>query len=70
MKLTKGPDSPQSGEGTTHEVRSLPTKVRGVDKGPDNAPGLQDIYSLEERVGQWRLDVYGTMKRSSLFYMI
>ena len=44
MKLTKGPDSPQSGEGTTHEVRSLPTKVRGVDKGTDNAPGLQDIF--------------------------
>ena len=50
MKLTKGPDSPQSGEGTTHEVRSLPTKVRGTDKGTDkgadNAPGLQDIYIL------------------------
>ena len=55
MKLTKGTIWPQSGEGTTHEVRSLPTKVRGVDKGvdkgADNAPGLQDIYSLEERVG-------------------
>ena len=44
MKLTKGPDSPQSGEGTTHEVRSLPTKVRGADKGTDNAPVLQDMY--------------------------
>ena len=51
MRLTKGPDWPQSGEGTTHEVRSLPTKVRGADKGTDNAPGLQDIYSLEERIG-------------------
>ena len=51
MKLTKGTIWPQSGEGTTHEVRSLPTKVRGPDKGTDNAPGLQDIYSLEERVG-------------------
>ena len=28
MKLTKGPDSPQSGEGTAHDVRSLRTKVK------------------------------------------
>ena len=51
MKLTKGTIWPQIGEGTTHEVRSLPGKVRRTDKGADNAPGLQDIFSLEERVG-------------------
>ena len=48
MKLTKGTIWPQSGEGTTHEVRSLPTKVRGTDKGVDNAPGLLDIYSVKK----------------------
>ena len=51
MKLTKVTDSPQSGEGTMHEVPRLRTKVGGADKGTDNARGLLDIYSLGIKVG-------------------
>ena len=46
MKLTKVTESPQSGEGTMHEVPRLRTKVRGVDKGTDKPRPLENIYSL------------------------
>ena len=46
MKLTKVTISPQSGEGTMHEVPRLRTKVRGVDEGTDKPRALKDIYSL------------------------
>ena len=51
MKLTKVTISPQSGEGTMHEVPRLRTKAGGVDKGVDNTRGLLDIYPLGIRAG-------------------
>ena len=52
MKSTKVTELPQSGEGTMHEVPRLRTKVRGPDKGIDNARGLLDIYSLGNKVSR------------------
>ena len=58
MKLTKVTESPQSGEGTMHEVPRLRTKVRGSDKRPGKPPPLEDIYSLgiKGRADSWGLN--------------